>query len=96
MTDQPSGAFRSLASRLGVDPPPATDHGVDWALPVIASLQDRGVNVLLKLDGERTSDTATVVLSGPRLEGEFIRRDGPTLGTTLATALTELECGGWD
>ncbi len=96
MTDRPPDTLRSLASRLDIDPPPATNHGVDWALPLVAALRDRGVGVLLKLDVERTGDTATVVLSGPGLEGEFIRRDGPTLGATLEIALTELGRRGWD
>lgn len=49
------------------------------------------MNVLLKVDGERSADTATVVLSGATLKGEFIRRDGPTLSTTLVVVLEELD-----
>lgn len=96
METQPtSDSLRLIANRLGVEPPTKVDDGVDWALPIIAELRVNGLNTLIKLDGERLSDPATVVLSGPLLEGNFVRRDGPTLGETLASALDELAQRGW-
>jgi hypothetical protein len=91
MVARNTASVRSLAKRLDVDPPDEIGDGVDWALPIISSLRDRGLSVLLKLDGDRPAQPATVVVSGPVLEGEFIRGDGETLGATLSAVFDELE-----
>ena len=92
MADDP---LHALASRLGVSPPDHTD-GFDWSLPITRALVARGANIVIHLDGERSADQVTVVLSGPPLGDGFIRREGDDLGNTLASALSALavESGG--
>lgn len=85
---------RLLARRVGVDSPVEVGDGVDWALPLVRALMERGVNVLIKFDGDRSADPVTVVVSG-RLQGdEFVRRDGTSAGDTLVEVFAEIALGG--
>lgn len=78
---------RSLARRVGVAEP-VVDDGFDWSTALVAELADRGANLLLQLDGDRPCDRrVTVLLSGSLLEGEFIRREGATVGAALSEVL---------
>ena len=77
----------ALARRLGVDVDLEVGDGFDWSFPLVSALVDQGANLLVQVDGERDGDLVTVLLSGSLLEGDFIRREGRSVGATLAEVL---------
>ena len=77
----------SLARRVDV-PEPVIDDGFDWSEALVAALVARGANVLVQVDGDRPSETqVTVLISGSLLRGDFLRREGSTVGAALSEAL---------
>lgn len=79
----------ALAERLGVAAPSTRPVGVDWALPIVSALGERGATVLVKSDGERHSSPFTAVVSGLR-GGGFVRRDGTDVARCLMAAFAAL------
>lgn len=90
VSDDSVELVRSLARRVGVAEP-EVDSGFDWSSPLVEALAERGANLLVQVDGDRPHDRrVTVLLSGPLLEGDFLRREGATIGSTLCEVLCAL------
>lgn len=61
---------------------------IDTLIPRIEEIQAEGAVVLLKWDGERTSNRCTVVVT--RRDTDYVwRKDCSNIAMTLAEALTE-------
>jgi hypothetical protein len=56
-------------------------------LQVIEVIAEEGATAIVKLDGERSTDRHTVILSGGPLRAEFYRGDGDDLRTLLEQAV---------
>jgi hypothetical protein len=79
---------RPLAERLGVRLTDARPGTLDELLPVVNALARHGVVVLMKVDGERVADRATVVIDWPGRDNARIRRDDEDLVVALVWALS--------
>ena len=81
----------SELAKCGIDPSARKDawRGASDLLAALDAIGRLGVNVILKIDGERAGpEVYTVVVSGGRLRDEFFRRDGSDLQLLLSEAVS--------
>jgi hypothetical protein len=91
----------SFFPRLGLEPIPEDWSGVDPVLPLLERMREEGAVVMVKWDGERTAPgntggPYTVLVSGARLAGEYLRADTHSLEEALARVLFEYAVRYWE
>jgi hypothetical protein len=77
-------------SEYGIAPSPRIPVAWNDALALLAAFDavgQSGCNAVIKIDGERTTDRDTVVLSGGLLGQNAFRKDGAVLSSPLGDAL---------
>ena len=85
-----------IASWIGL-PTFAEDwSGVDVVFPLLEKMREEGAVVLLKLDGERTSNPYTAAVSGPILAENFTRTDASTLEGAIAHVIVHYARLRWE
>lgn len=86
-------AVCAIASKLGLPEISPSWQGVDAVLPVLNKIKSEGGIVIIKLDGERTSEDDngqfTLMVSGSPLDGDFIRTDSATIEEGLTKIIME-------
>lgn len=88
-----------LAKALGLDDFPAEPRGVDAFTPLIERAFAEGAVILVKWDGQRTTDARplpyTAVISGPPLGTDCLRADAASLESALARVLVRYGEARW-
>ena len=79
---------------LGLPAPPLPISGVDVFLPLLERMKQEGAVVLLKWDGERSTNYYTALASKPKDE-EFFRLDGPSAEVVLASVVVSYARRYW-
>ena len=79
---------------LGLPTPPLPISGIDVFLPLLERIKQDGGVVLLKWDGERSTNTYTALAS--KLEDEeFYRFDGPSAEVVLLSVVVSYARRYW-
>ena len=80
-----------IAKRLGLPLVPTDWSGCDPVWPILEQMGNEGAVVVVKIDGQRTSEDDngkyTVVLSGGTLKDDFFHTDTATLEEGIAKAI---------
>jgi hypothetical protein len=84
------GVFASL----GLPTPPLPISGVDVFLPLLERMKQEGAVVLLKWDGERSTNHYTALASKAKDE-EFFRLDGPSAEAVLSSVVVNYARRYW-
>lgn len=86
---------RVLQSRRMTEIETASWDGVCSLLQILDVIAKEGATVVVKLDGERTDDRYTVIVSGGPLGADFYRGDGDDLSKLLEAGIGHYDAKVW-
>ncbi len=91
MQSNSNEAVCAIATKLGLPEISSSWQGIDAVMPILDKIKDEGGIVIIKIDGERVPDgdngSYTVMVSGPPLNGDFIRTDCDVVEDGLTTII---------
>ncbi len=87
-----------VASQIGAPSVGSEWSGVDAVLPILAKMRADGAVIFFKLDGQRgpgDNGAYTAHVSGPPLDGDFVRVDADTVEDALAHVIVRYAEKRW-